>query len=50
MSRETVSDLVHQYEDVFSKTEIDVGCTRLLEHHIDTGQHRPVGQALRRQP
>jgi len=48
--RETVATLLHKYEDVFSKGEFDVGCTRLIEHHIDTGQHRPVRQALRRHP
>jgi len=48
--RETVSALLHEYEDVFSKGEFDVGCTRLIEHHIETGQHRPVRQALRRHP
>ena len=30
--------------------EFDVGCTPVIEHHIDTGQHRPVRQALRRHP
>lgn len=48
--RETVTDLLRRYEDVFSKGEFDVGCTRLIEHHIDTGQHRPIRQALRRHP
>jgi len=48
--RETAATLLRRYEDVFSKGEFDVGCTRLIEHHIDTGQHRPVRQALRRHP
>jgi len=33
----TVSALLHKYEDVFSKGKFDVGCTRLIEHHINTG-------------
>ena len=48
--REAVTVLLHKYKDVFSTGEFDVGCTRLIEHHIDTGQHRPVRQALRRHP
>jgi len=48
--QKTVSALLHKYEDVFSKGEFDVGCARLIEHHIDTGQYRPVRQALRRHP
>ena len=35
--RDTVSTLLHKYEDVFSIGEFDVGCARLIEHHIDTG-------------
>ena len=45
-----MTDLLHRYEDVFSKGEFDVGCTRVIEHRIDTGPHRPVRQALRRHP
>ena len=48
--RKTVADLLHRYEDVFSKGEFDVGCTRVIEHRTDTGPHRPVRQALRRHP
>jgi len=47
---DTVADLLHRYEDMFSKGELDVGCTRVIEHRIDTGQRRPVRQALRRHP
>ena len=36
--RETVAALLRDYEDVFFKGEFDVGCTRLLEHRIDTDQ------------
>ena len=46
----TVEELLRSYEDVFSKGEFDVGCTHLISHRIDTGQHRPVRQPLRRHP
>jgi len=46
--RDTVAAVLCEYEDVFSKGEFDVGCTSVIEHRIDTGQHRPVRQALRR--
>ena len=50
--RKTVADLLHIYEDVFSKGEFDVGCTRVIEHRIDTGhivpfvKHCDVAQLL----
>jgi len=28
--------LIKQYGDVFSEHEFDLGCTPLLQHHIDT--------------
>jgi len=46
--REAVPNLLHQYEDVFSRNEFDVGRTHLIIHYIDTGEHRPVRQTLRR--
>jgi len=48
--REAVADLLHRYEDVFSRGKFDVGRTHLITHHIDTGEHRPVRQPLRRHP
>jgi hypothetical protein len=42
--------LLHSYEDIFSKNEYDVGRTPLVEYHIDTGNSRPIRQALRQQP
>ena len=46
----TVESLLRCYEDVFSRGEFDVGRTHLISHRIDTGQHRPVRQPLRRHP
>ena len=42
--------LLHQYANVISKNETDMGCTHLIEHHIDTGDARPIHQPFRRMP
>ena len=41
---------LHEFADVFSKSEYDLGCTGLAKHTIDTGDARPIKQTLRRQP
>jgi len=43
-------ELLHTYQDVFSKNEYDLGRTSLTKHRIDTGDARPIKQGLRRQP
>ena len=50
MSKENKPVLLKQYEHVFSKSDYDIGRTKLVEMHIDTGTHRPIRQALRRHP
>jgi len=45
-----VVKLLHQYQDVFSRHEYDLGRTTLIEHKIDTSDARPIKQGLRRQP
>jgi len=35
-------ELLHTYQDVFSKNEYDLGCTSMTEHLIDTGEARPI--------
>jgi len=42
--------LYHHYTGVFSKNEWDLGWTELIPHEIDTGDHRPIRQAMRRYP
>jgi len=42
-------ELLHQYQDVFSRHEYDLGRTTLLEHMIDASDARPIKQGLRRQ-
>ena len=42
--------LVHEYADVFSRSEFDLGHTDILPHRIDTGDSRPFKKQLRRHP
>jgi len=42
--------LLHNYSDVFSKDEWDLGWTKVVTHRIDTGNHEPVRQPFRRYP
>ena len=48
--KEQVRGLLLEYSDVFSSSDSDLGRTSLAEHHIDTGDHRPVKLPLRRIP
>ena len=47
---EATSKLVHDFADVFSRSEFDIGRTEALPHRIDTGNNRPIKQPLRRHP
>src|SRR6267154_6153305 len=42
--------ILTHYADCFSRSEFDLGRPNLVKHKIDTGNNRPVRQALRRQP
>ena len=48
--RRKVKDLLSQYRGIFSTGDHDIGRTHLVEHTIDTGDHIPIRQLLRRQP
>ena len=48
--RSSVRDLIRKHEAIFSKHEYDIGRTPLVEYRIDTGDHRPIRQPLRRHP
>jgi len=48
--RDRVRDLLLANESIFSKGEYDIRRTPLVECGIDTGDHRPIRQPLRRQP
>ena len=43
-------DLLIRYAHLFSKTEEDVGRTKLVKHKIDTGDKAPIKQQPRRLP
>ena len=36
--------LLHEYSDVFALTDQELGCTNIVHHSIDTGDHRPIKQ------
>ena len=48
--RQQVTDLLQEYDGIFSKSQYDMGRTTLIEHSIDTGDNRPIRQGLRRHP
>lgn len=43
-------ELLHKHESVFAKSPTDLGRTSLIQHEIDTGDARPIRQAVRRPP
>jgi hypothetical protein len=45
-----ITRLLRKHADVFSRNEYDLGDTGLAMHTIDTGDHAPIRQSLRRQP
>ena len=45
-----LSGLLKEFSNTLSVDEYDIGQTGVIEHHIDTGQHPPIRQALRRHP
>ena len=48
--QQEAQQLLQQYDDIFSRGAYDMGRTTLVEHSIDTGDHRPIRQGLRRHP
>jgi len=47
---EMVRQLVVEFIEVFSTGPDDIGCTSVVQHHIDTGKARPIRQAPYRLP
>ena len=45
-----LAELLNEFQDVFAKTEFDLGHFSETEHSIDTGQSRPIKQHMRRTP
>ena len=48
--KEALSQLIDKFEDVFSRGDYDLGSTDIVQHTIDTGDHKPIRQPLRRHP
>ena len=48
--RQRVGQLLQSYQDIFSTGTYDMGRTNLVEHEINTGNHPPIRQGLRRHP
>jgi len=48
--RQQVGQLLQNYQDIFSTGTYDMGRTNMVEHEINTGNHPPIRQDLRRNP
>ena len=48
--RKKLRSVLDRHSTVFSKGEYDLGWTDLVTHRIDTADHRPIRQQLRRYP
>ena len=48
MQLRAVKEMVGRYVGMFSTGDFDLGCTKLVQHRIDTGDTRPIKRALRR--
>ena len=40
--QERLKALLNEYRDIFAVTPGELGRTNLVQHHIDTGDHRPI--------
>ena len=47
---EKFGKLLLEFVSIFAKHDLDLGCMKGVEHHINTGDHPPVKQRLRRTP
>ncbi len=50
VEREQVMCTLEKYQAAFSRNELDLGITNMVEHTIDVGDHRPIKQPPRRVP
>ena len=48
--RQQLIELFVDFADIFAVTPDDLGRTNKLQHHIDTGNARPIKQPIRRIP
>lgn len=49
-TKQALIELLHKYEQTLSVDAFDLGYTDIIKHRIDTGNHRPVREQLRRHP
>jgi hypothetical protein len=42
--------LIRSNAHLFSRSESDLGLTNLISHRINTGDHKPIKESLRRHP
>jgi len=47
---EQLKELVRENADVFALDDSELGHTSVVQHHVDTGDHNPIKQAVRRVP
>ena len=50
MDRGSLETLLTLYADVFALEPGEMGTTQLVAHSINTGQHQPIKQQVRRTP
>ena len=48
--KDQLRQLLNKYSATLSKSELDLGSTDLVVHRIDTGDHPPIRQPMRRYP
>ena len=48
--QQQVHELLVEYQDIFSKDDLDIGCFSEIKHKINTGNEEPVKHKLRRTP
>ena len=48
--QDQLRDILYHYTAVFSKNEWDLGWTELVSHKINTDDHQPIRQTMRRYP
>ena len=48
--REVLQSVLTDYEDVFAKHDLDIGCFEHFDHEIDTRDSKPIKQQMGRIP
>ena len=47
---QAICDQIQEYHDIFSLHDNEYGMVDIVKHHVDTDDHHPINQALRRIP